>query len=161
MPRLPSKYLHRVRCSRRAVCRNWCWPQLWVSRIMLEVRWRTTQNWLWVYDQVTLQILRVSAPANALRPATRAAGNINTGSPTNSFADTDERLQQCCSAAAYQCIPCRSSEKVSTLTLTISVERHIAGEGQVSLRGQPMDSQAKPSANPTGTYGTRQRETLL
>ena len=57
--------------------------------------------------------LGVSHPQTHYDQRRCAAGNINTGSPTNSFADTDERLQQCCSAAAYQCIPCRSSEKVS------------------------------------------------
>lgn len=42
-----------------------------------------------------------------------AAGDIDSGSPTNSFLPEQEPAKQCCSAAAYKCIPCRSSEKVS------------------------------------------------
>ena len=56
--------------------------------------------------------LPVTHPQTHVDQRRCAAGSINTGSPTNSFPSS-EQVGQCCSAAAYQCIPCRNSERVS------------------------------------------------
>ena len=56
--------------------------------------------------------LGVTHPQTHISHERCAAGSDNTGSPTNSFPDS-ERSGRCCSAAAYKCIPCRNSEKVT------------------------------------------------
>ena len=56
--------------------------------------------------------LGVTHPQTHISHERCAAGSDNTGSPENSFPQL-ERADRCCSAAAYKCIPCRNSEKVT------------------------------------------------
>lgn len=56
--------------------------------------------------------LGVTHPQTHISHKRCAAGSNNTGSPENSFPES-ERAARCCSAAAYECIPCRNSEKVT------------------------------------------------